>query len=58
MSMLDTMMNKIAINKLKHEKDMLALASNCQISGNEFIGSYSCEDTASQCFYASFQVSI
>ena len=58
MSMLDTMMNKIAVNKLKHGKEMLALASSCQISGNEFLGTYSCEDTASQCFYASFQVGI
>jgi len=58
MSILDTMMNKIATNKLKHEKEMLALASSCRISGNEFVGSYTCEDTASHCFYASFQVGI
>jgi len=51
------MMNKMAMNKMKHEKDMAALASTCQISSNDLAGSYSCEDTASQCFYASFQVS-
>ncbi len=58
MSILDTMMNKIAANKRRHEKEMQALSANCQISGNEFAGAYSCEDTASQCFYASFQVGI
>jgi len=58
MSFLNSMMNKMAMNKMKHEKDMAALAATCQISGNELAGSYSCEDTASQCFYASFQVSI
>jgi len=58
MSFLDSMMNKIAVNKLKHEKDMAALTATCQISGAEFAGSYSCEDTASQCFYASFHVGI
>ncbi len=58
MSFLDSMMNKMAMNKMKHEKDMAALAATCQISSNDLAGSYSCEDTASQCFYASFQVSI
>jgi hypothetical protein len=51
------MMNKMAMNKMKHEKDMAALDSTCQIFSNDLAGSYSCEDTASQCFYASFQVS-
>ncbi len=58
MSFLNSMMNKIAMNKMKHEKEMAALAASCQISSNELAGISSCEDTASQCFYASFQVSI
>jgi len=58
MSFLNDMVNKIAMNKMKYEKDMAALSATCQISSNELAGSYSCEDTASQCFYASFQVSI
>jgi len=58
MSFLNSMMNKMAMNKMKHEKDMAALAATCQISSNDLAGSYSCEDTANQCFYASFQVSI
>ncbi len=58
MSFLNSMMNKMAMNKMKHEKDMAALAATCQISSNDLAGSYSCEDAASQCFYASFQVSI
>jgi len=58
MSFLNSMMNKMAMNKMKHEKDMAALAATCHISSNDLAGSYSCEDTASQCFYASFQVSI
>ena len=58
MSFLDSMMNKMAMNKMKHEKDMAALADTCQISSNDLAGSYSCEDTASQCFYASCQVSL
>jgi len=58
MSFLNSMMNKMAMNKMKHEKEMAALAATCQISSNELAGSYCCEDTASQCFYASFQVSI
>jgi len=58
MSFLNSMMNKMAMNKMKHEKEMAALAGTCQISSNDLAGSYSCEDTASQCFYASFQVSI
>lgn len=58
MSFLDSMMNKMVMNTMKHEKEMAALAATCQISSNELAGSYSCKDTASQCFYASFQVSI
>ncbi len=58
MSFLNSMMNKMAMNKMKHEKEMAALAAICQISSNDLTASYSCEDTASQCFYASFQVSI
>jgi len=52
------MMNRIAMNRLKHEREMAALAASCQISGNEPGGIASCEDVASQCFYASFQAGI
>lgn len=58
MSFLNSVMNKIAMNKMKHEKEMAALAATCQVSGNELGSVASCEDVASQCFYSSFQVGI
>jgi len=58
MSFLNGMVNKMAMNKMMHEKDMAALAATCQISSHNLACSYSCEDTPSQCFYASCQVGI
>lgn len=58
MSFLNSVMNRIAMNKLKHENELAQLAATCQISSDEFSGFYSCEDTASQCFYSSMQASI
>ena len=58
MGFLNNMMNKVAMNKLKHESELAALSATCQISSNEFSAVYSCEDAASQCFYSSIQVSV
>ncbi len=56
MNFLNNVMNKVAMNKLKHERQMAALTANCHAPNGELTGIYSCEDAASQCFYSSFQM--
>ncbi len=56
MNFLNNVMSKVAMNKLKHERQMAALIANCHASNEELVGIYSCEDAASQCFYSSFQL--
>jgi len=46
------------MNELMHEKELAAMSATCHVSNGECSGAYSFEDTASECFFSSFQVSV
>jgi len=58
MSFLNTMMNRVAMNNLKHEHELAGLVATCQISNGELSGAFADEEAASHGFYASFQMSM
>jgi len=54
MNFLNHITNKMAANKLKHERTLAALHASI----GELSGVYSCEDAASQCFYSSLDINL
>jgi hypothetical protein len=54
MNFLNHIANKMAANKLKHERTLAALHASI----GELSGVYSCEDAASQCFYSSLDINL
>ena len=53
MTVLNNMMNE-----LMHEKELAAMSATCHISNSESSGTYSFEDSASECFFSSYQLNV
>lgn len=58
MGFLNSVMDSVAMNRLKYESELVAATSICQIFGDEPADAHGYEDSAGECFYTSYQVMI
>ena len=58
MGFLNSVMDSVAMNRLKYESELVAATSICQIFGDEPADAHGYEDSSGESFYSTCQMMI